>query len=255
MEPIGTTSDQGGRDFPPLTMERILNCEPLQPTYFRGFICIEGNIGSGKSTLMDSFRRRCRTVPTLPVHVMFAEEPVEIWESSGILGKFYQDPDRWSVPFQLAVLCTQGDIIKAVQSLCTSAHQPFVVVYERTPQCARDVFIKVLAESGKFPIEFMFFYNQIWKVMQCDWFVQHLRGVICVDTPIKECMNRVRTRGRQSEQSNTLNEEYLAKIERAQWEMLHAMPPSVTVHSIDGTHKKWKELAWKSLCSQLEMLK
>lgn len=69
-------------------------------------ISIEGNIGSGKSTLMNLLKTKVQSLEFLPnSQIMFLDEPVEEWKSINsdpslnILQTFYEDPKRWAYSF------------------------------------------------------------------------------------------------------------------------------------------------------------
>ena len=64
------------------------------------FISIEGNIGSGKSTILKIIRE---SFPELAI----LDEPLTEWQNVGenkdinLLGLYYQDPKRWGFTFQI----------------------------------------------------------------------------------------------------------------------------------------------------------
>ncbi|XP_071548282.1 deoxynucleoside kinase-like isoform X3 [Panulirus ornatus] len=68
-------------------------------------VSIEGNIGSGKSTFLQYFS----SVPGVATY----QEPVHLWtnfEGHNLLGKLYEDPERWSFLFQSYVQLTRLNI-------------------------------------------------------------------------------------------------------------------------------------------------
>lgn len=72
-----------------------------------GTICIEGNIGCGKTTLLDFFRRRLQSSGE-PNPGIFME-PVERWrnvEGENLFHYLYKDPARYSLAFQTYVQLT-----------------------------------------------------------------------------------------------------------------------------------------------------
>lgn len=72
-----------------------------------GTICIEGNIGCGKTTLLDFFRNRFQTAGELDKCVI--AEPVERWrnvEGENLFHYLYKDPARYSLAFQTYVQLT-----------------------------------------------------------------------------------------------------------------------------------------------------
>ncbi|XP_072168867.1 thymidine kinase 2, mitochondrial-like isoform X3 [Diadema setosum] len=65
-------------------------------------ICVEGNIGSGKTMLLDYFSSQTDNVQVLP-------EPVNMWrdvDGNNVFGLMYEDPTRWSFLFQSYVQLT-----------------------------------------------------------------------------------------------------------------------------------------------------
>lgn len=73
----------------------------------RNTICIEGNIGCGKTTLLDFFRKRFQAAGDLHSGVIM--EPVERWrnvDGENLFHYLYKDPKRYSLAFQTYVQLT-----------------------------------------------------------------------------------------------------------------------------------------------------
>ncbi len=66
-------------------------------------VSIEGNIGSGKTTLMSHLKQYYKDCP----FVRFVREPVDEWETyvdengTNMLQKFYGDQHKYAFPFQV----------------------------------------------------------------------------------------------------------------------------------------------------------
>ena len=77
-------------------------------------VSIEGNIGSGKSTLMKNLKEYYKNNN----QVLFLKEPVDEWEkikdSNGItiLEKFYKDQDKYSFPFQMMAYISRLNVLR-----------------------------------------------------------------------------------------------------------------------------------------------
>lgn len=100
-------------------------------------VLVEGNIGCGKTTFLQHFAQFSQ------VNVL--KEPVERWRNlngHNLLQLMYEDPHRWSMPFQSFVQLTMLD-----QHLHTS-HQP-IKLMERSIFSARYCFVENLYKSGK----------------------------------------------------------------------------------------------------------
>lgn len=70
-------------------------------------VSVEGNVGSGKSTMLEFFRSFD--------DVQLCPEPVDKWcnlEGHNLLGKLYEDPRRWSFQFQSYVQLTRLKILR-----------------------------------------------------------------------------------------------------------------------------------------------
>lgn len=77
----------------------------------RGTICVEGNIGCGKTTFLDFFRQKFQTTGEglLNPGQSIIAEPVEQWrnvEGENLFHYLYKDPARYSLAFQTYVQLT-----------------------------------------------------------------------------------------------------------------------------------------------------
>ena len=76
-------------------------------------ISIDGNIGSGKSTLISEMKKQMKDNK----NIIFLQEPVNDWisltddKNDNILNKFYQDKDRWAYVFQNFAFITRARIM------------------------------------------------------------------------------------------------------------------------------------------------
>lgn len=95
-------------------------------------VCVEGNIGSGKSAALE------RLAALRPGLAIFPE-PVEQWGE--MLELFYSDPAAWAFPFNLRVL------LSFVAPARASGDGGVVV--ERSPLSCRHVFGQLAFNEGK----------------------------------------------------------------------------------------------------------
>jgi deoxyadenosine/deoxycytidine kinase len=149
---------------------------------------IEGNIGSGKSTLIELLK--------LHLPLQFLDEPVKVWDtirdSFGvtILEKYYQDPKRYAFSFQMMAYITRLSAMRKAKGE--------ILFTERSIYTDREIFAKMLYDSGKIePIEYSIYLN---------WFNEFLDdinidGLIYVYTPPELCVNRINQRSRKGEES------------------------------------------------------
>lgn len=102
-------------------------------------VCVEGNIGCGKTTLLNYFEglQNCEVVA----------EPVEKWqniEGYNALGLMYKDPERWGMALQTYIQLTMLQIHSQKQA-------KDVRLMERSIYSAKYCFTDNLYESGKMP--------------------------------------------------------------------------------------------------------
>jgi len=148
-------------------------------------ICIEGNVGGGKSTLLRKINEKTR----LPIFL----EPVDEWAQW--LSLFYEDPKRWGLTFNLNVLMSFNNW-KNVS--CTA-------LYERSPLACKSVFTALQFKNGYMTeAEHDLFLKIYEKLAWKQDIIIYLRS----DPTI--CFERMQKRGRSCESAVSLD--YLEKI-------------------------------------------
>lgn len=158
-------------------------------------ICaIEGNIGAGKTTIFEQLKKRFANVST----VVFMPEPVDIWETirdaSGktILEKFYADP-KYAFSFQIMAYSTRLAMLRK-----TIRENPNceLIICERSLEADRNIFAKMLFESGKIEdVE-----HQIYELLFQDTAAEFsLDGAVYIDSTPETCYQRIHKRARTGE--------------------------------------------------------
>lgn len=157
-------------------------------------ICIEGNIGSGKSTLITRLCQEKR----MPVFL----EPVDEWKEW--LSLFYTNPERWGMAFNLQVLLTFNQWKDNV----------FPAIYERSPISNRYVFTQIGFEEGRLnKLELNLFHTMYTKL---GW---KPNVIIYVRTSPEVSLQRMQKRARSCE--STVPLEYLTAIHNKHDELFH----------------------------------
>lgn len=172
-------------------------------------VCVEGNIGSGKSTALAA-------LGTLRPDLAIFPEPVEAWGE--MLDKFYDDPRAWALPFSLQVLLSFVAPAKAAETTG--------VVVERSPLSCRHVFSQLLFNEGKMAQEEWALFKEYCDVL--GWTPDVL---VYVHTPPEECCRRIRERGRAAERC--VDDQYVRRIDFQYETMLRYA--EVPVVRVDGT--------------------
>lgn len=186
-------------------------------------ISIEGDIGAGKSTIIQQLKI------TNPMW-NFIDEPVGTWtslktdEGENLLELFYKDQKRYSYTFQNCALLSRAiniqNTIEIWQKKCLInpefvEHNVFIT--ERCLETDIHVFAKMLHDDGMM--------NKIeWDLYQMWYtYVKGLStpptGIIYVATPPEICAERIMTRGRKGEENIPL--EYLKNLDKYQIEWLY----------------------------------
>ena len=109
------------------------------------FISIEGNIGSGKSTLVEELKRHIHNE-----RICFLEEPVELWntimDKDGItmIENYYKDTKKYAFSFQMMAYISRLSILKkAIES-----NQYDVILSERCLYTDKHVFCQMLYDNN-----------------------------------------------------------------------------------------------------------
>ena len=164
---------------------------------------VEGNIGSGKSTLVKILKK------LLPQRIsatkfIFLQEPVDIWntikDSDGktIIEKFYSNQEKYSFPFQMMAYISRLSILR------TALKQNYDIIFtERSLLTDKNVFAKMLYDDKKI--------NEIEYQIYNNWFHEFIAEFpeiefIYVKTQPEIADERILKRAREGE---TIPLEYL----------------------------------------------
>jgi deoxyadenosine/deoxycytidine kinase len=165
-------------------------------------ISIEGNIGSGKSTLFE----KLKVYFANNKNIIFVREPVDIWESiqdengTTILEKFYQDQIKYSFSFQIMAYISRINLLKET----IKQHPGVTIITERSLYTDKMVFAKMLYDTHK--IEYINYqiYLNLFDTFKNDFNVDN---IIYIKTDPDICYNRILKRARNGE--NNISLDYL----------------------------------------------
>jgi len=153
---------------------------------------IEGTIGVGKSTFID------KVIPLIGELVTVIPEPVEEWESSGILKKSYTDT-TYRFPAQCTFFTSRIRKFKTLynpQTLNISERSPFS---DKLFWGIQDV-DPLLRQA----------YTDMWVEWQNLLPKRNPDLFIYLSTSLETCMSRIRERDRSAE--DTIDESYMRKL-------------------------------------------
>lgn len=172
-----------------------MSCLKLPVTNLPIIISLEGNIGSGKSTLvkelqkMDLIDKKYKTI--------FIQEPVDVWntikDADGvtILERYYQDQQTFGFPFQMMAYISR---LKQIRDAIKDSYD--IIITERSVMTDKEVFAQMLYDEGKISeIEFTI-YNK--------WFNEFIselpeQQIIYLETCPMVALERVNKRARKGE--------------------------------------------------------
>ncbi len=177
-------------------------------------ISIEGNIGSGKSSILNRLEKKYNTI----------QEDVETWKKEGWLSLFYSDIARYASTFQLR---TQLSHIENKNKFIDGIN-----IVERSPVSNKYIFGKMLMED-KFLHEKE--YNLIDQVNNLIGWTPDMLIVLLCDPEV--CYERIKKRNRDGE--NIPGIKYLQALHEKHLALKHLAIP---VHYIDTTNKTIDEV-------------
>jgi deoxyadenosine/deoxycytidine kinase len=167
-------------------------------------VSVDGNIGSGKSTTWEMLKDAYKERPD----VHFVEEPVDSWhnvkdgEGVPILTNFYKDHKKYAFRFQMMAYISRLALLRKT----VREHQDCrVIITERSVDTDRNIFAKMLYDSGDIAHDEYTIYN-----MWFDEFIRDLpvAGLIYIRADPEKCLERILKRGRDGE---TIPLEYVQK--------------------------------------------
>jgi deoxyadenosine/deoxycytidine kinase len=171
-------------------------------------VVIDGNIGSGKSTVLSRLSRLFKVV----------KEPISDWP----LEEFYTDPYNWALPLQIKILQS----MKKPETTC---------FHERCLQSSNFVFWKHLVETNKVPSKHDPIYQELFKLYEweCDVYV-YLR---C--SPEK-CFENISKRVQDGDSHITL--EYLKDIHTKYEEFVSTIPNALVIDAEDDENTVYNNI-------------
>jgi len=172
-------------------------------------ICVEGNIGSGKSTMVNYLAEHFtnfinthyKNNNNKKYKVAYLVEPVDEWtkyknsDNNNILELFYNDKDKYSFSFQMIILHSR---ITQLQNAIDNGYD--IIISERSILSSYKVFIKMLIDNNNM--------NTIEHQIYNKWFNLYENtikdiNIVYIKTSPEICGLRIGKRNREGE-SNIL---------------------------------------------------
>ena len=201
-------------------------------------IYIEGNIGSGKSTFISELQKyidkNCKYAEIL-------QEPVDQWvklkDSKGknVLEHYYSDSKKYAFAFQMNAFISRVKDIVDYQTRFPNK----IIFVERSVYTDKNVFCHMNYLNGNISeMEYMI-YNQ-WFDFYSKHFNLNPEGYVYLKTDYKECLERIKKRDRNGEESIPI--EYLKSLEEFHDKWLESEEKNdIDLMNIDGNINYLKE--------------
>ncbi len=166
-------------------------------------ISIEGNIGSGKSTVLDYLK-------TLDdYNIIFVDEPVSEWltikdkDGMNALDCFYKDQKENAFCFQVLAYITR---LKKLMDKLQNTDIKTIIITERSIETDRNVFAKMLYEEGMLTSIEWETYNYWFDTFKN---ISKVDKILYIKTSPNKCLERINKRNRSEE--STIKLSYLEK--------------------------------------------
>ena len=158
---------------------------------------VDGNIGSGKSTLIKLMKDKYKAFGN--VRVFYLPEPVDIWESikdkdgKNVIESYYENQVKYAFPFQMMAYISRVHQIREIMNTC---HDNTIIICERSVYTDKNVFAKMLHDNGTM--------NDIEIQIYKKWFDEFVKdfpfsGIIYVGAEPTKSLERVKIRNRKGE--------------------------------------------------------
>jgi deoxyadenosine/deoxycytidine kinase len=194
---------------------------------------IEGNIGSGKSTLIRALKKEFEEISNIPV--VFVDEPVTQWESikneegKNMIELFYGNQSRYAFAFQMMAYISRLNLLQEA----IRKHPNAIIITERCLLTDYNIFAKLLYENKSMLQEESEIYQR--------WFYSFqnikLDGIVYVRTDVEVAFERCQHRSRPGE---TIDLEYLKQCHQKHEEWMEDNDPLI----IDNNVTEQEEAVW-----------
>lgn len=173
-------------------------------------VSIEGNIGSGKSTILKHLISKMQTLGNDNYEIVFVDEPVSLWENikdvegKNMIEKFYTNPQQYAFAFQIMAFTTRLIYLKNAidRSLNSFPNKTIIIITERSLHTDCFVFAELLKKQNNIEDVCFQIYKQMFDEFSLNYQVDTL---IYLKTTPEICNNRVKMRLRSGEEGISLN--------------------------------------------------
>jgi deoxyadenosine/deoxycytidine kinase len=186
-------------------------------------IFIEGNIGAGKSTVLELLKDKLASSSSPSSQWVILKEPVEEWchvrdteTGRNILELYYDDPSKYATTFQNVIIQSKQTIyLQILKAVSSGANTTFVL--ERSFYSDYWVFVRMLVASGVMTSLDDSYFRKWFDTIN-SLFAAIPIHIVYIHTPVDVCAFRIRRRSRPGEEK--IEKSYLESIEHHYNEMM-----------------------------------
>lgn len=196
-------------------------------------ISIDGNIGCGKSTILNNLKQ-----VFVNDNVIFLEEPLHEWnkitdENKTILEKYYEDSEKYAFCFQMMTFITRYNIIDDL----IKKNPKSIIVTERSLYTDKYIFAKMLHNTKKI--------NTIEYQVYNKWFTKFIKNLpehkyIYIDSSPYKCLENIKKRDRKGEE--TIDISYLNLCHKAHNDMFTKINPDLVIYNHDLSSTEYNKI-------------
>lgn len=212
-----------GRNKAPPSVDMIERAQPSVQMKRAATVFVEGNIGAGKSTLINSLAE----YDFIQVH----QEPVGKWQNLNdfnLLDMIYRDPNKYAFMFQSYVMLTM------LQRHLTEFDKDKINVMERSVLSVKHCFIQASIENRTIEQPFAEVLQQWFNFAQSNFQIEP-DLIVYLRTNPENLIRRIKQRGRKEEQN--INVEFLQQLHQLHENWLQAMTNKLNILTIDADAK------------------
>ena len=167
-------------------------------------LSIDGNIGCGKSTLIDSLQKLKET----NIKLVYFQEPINIWntisnDNKTLLEQYYENQQKYGFSFQMMVMLARITELKKLIKLNPDS----IIVMERSFYSDKYIFLDMLYNKKVIDIYEYQIYNLWYESIVQDLPTHYY--IYLTSTP-ESCIEKIKLRNRVGEQNIKI--EYLDEL-------------------------------------------
>lgn len=175
---------------------------------------IEGNIGVGKSTILNQLKSQKIFSKNHGryLNIVYMQEPVDTWstivDNTGetILEKYYKDQQKYAFSFQIMAYTTR---LTAMRKIIETHPDCDIIICERSLEADNNVFAKMLHDSQDIEDINYNIYKMLFNETAKEYAIN---GVVYLRSDPRVCLGRIGKRARGGE--NKIQTEYLEAVDK-----------------------------------------